>query len=41
MLPTNQNLGPGIVRVAEFFKWKKMMIITQNEDFFHGVSNLL
>ena len=36
-LPTNRNLALGVLRTVKQFGWRKMLIITQNEDVFAGV----
>ena len=36
-LPTNEHFSFGFTTMIESFGWKKLILITQNEDIFHGV----
>ena len=36
-IPTNEHFSFGFATMIESFGWKKLILITQNEDIFHGV----
>ena len=40
LLPTNRNLAFGIVRTAREFGWRKLLVISQNEELFTTVRKL-